>query len=78
MPPIYSKQADKFLDKQTDRVFYRIEAAINKLPEGDVTKLTGYKNLYRLRIGSFRILFTMENGTVMVDKIDNRGQAYKK
>jgi len=73
----YSKQAEKFLDKQNDTTFNRIVAAVDKLPEGDARKMTGYKNLYRLRVGKFRILYKMENGGIFVDKIDNRGQAYK-
>ena len=73
----YSKQAEKFLDKQNDKTFDRIVAAIDKLPEGDVIKLSGYKNLYRLRVGGFRILYKIKGGGIVVDKIDNRGQAYK-
>lgn len=73
----YSKQAEKFLDKQSDKTFDRIVAAIDKLPEGDVVKLSGYKELYRLRVGDFRILYKIMCGEILIDKIDNRGQAYK-
>ena len=73
----YSKQAEKFLDKQSDTVFNRIITAVDKLPEGDVRKMAGYKDLYRLRVGKFRILYKMESGNVFVDKIESRGQAYK-
>ena len=73
----YSKQAAKFLDKQNDKTFNRIITAVDKLPEGDVIKLSGYRGLYRLRIGDFRILYKIKDGVILVDKIDNRGQAYK-
>ena len=43
----YSKQAEKFLDKQNDRTFNRIINAVDRLPAGDVRKLSGYKDLFR-------------------------------
>ena len=55
----------------------RIINAIGQLPSaGDITKLKG-KEGYRLRVGSFRVLFDV-NGTI-IDIIDigNRGQIYK-
>jgi len=76
--PQLSKQAKKFLDKQNDKIFECIVSAINKLPEGDVAKLKANDNLYRLRVGSYRIIFTMDVERIVVKKIDNRGQVYKK
>lgn len=77
MKPTYSKQAEKFLEKQSDKVFVRVIDAVMKLPKGDVKKLKGNKELYRLRVGGFRILYRIKEGCVFVDKIDNRGQVYK-
>ena len=73
----YSKQAEKFLDKQNDKTFFRIVAAVDKLPEGDVRKMRGYNDLFRLRIGDFRILYRVNKEGIFIDSIDNRGQAYK-
>jgi len=56
---------------------YGIRKAVNKLPLGDVTKMSGYINRYRLRVGDYRIIFTKEGNAIMVRIIDNRGQAYK-
>ncbi len=39
-------------------------------------KLQG-KEEYRLRVGSFRIVFTKEDNELYIKKIDNRGQVYK-
>jgi mRNA interferase RelE/StbE len=50
---------------------------VEKLPEGDVVKMGGYNNRYRLRVGGFRIIFTKENGEIYVRIIENRGQVYK-
>ncbi len=72
----YSKQAIKFLSKQDDFVRARIKSAIERLPAGDVKKLTG-QPYYRLRVGTFRVLFTYEGQILFIVKIDNRGQVYK-
>ncbi|MCL2406592.1 MAG: hypothetical protein FWC95_01550 [Defluviitaleaceae bacterium] len=47
----YSKQTECFLAKQSSKIAQRIVQAINKLPDGDIKKLRGYNNLYRLRVG---------------------------
>ena len=79
MDIIYSKQAEKFLDSQNDRTFWRVKSAIGRLPDGDVIKMKGYsKSTYRLTIGSFRVIFTREDNVISVIKIDNRGQVYKR
>ena len=73
----YSKQAIGYLEKQTERQSTRIRVSINNLPVGDVRKLKGIDNGYRLRIGSVRILFERYGGKVYIVKIDNRGDVYK-
>ena len=73
----YSKQARKFLDKQGELVDMRIKKAIDKLPLGDVEKLSGYPNTYRLRVGDYRILFVRDGNIISIHKIENRGQVYK-
>lgn len=72
----YSKDAIKFLSKQDRITSTRIITAINRLPDGDVKKLKG-KEEYRLRIGSFRIIFNKEDNILNIKKIDSRGQVYK-
>ena len=77
MNPSYSKQPKAFLDKQAEKHILRIKKAINALPAGDIKKLTGYANMYRLRVGDFRILFEKDDEKYHVIKIDNRGSVYK-
>lgn len=72
----YSKQAIKFLARQEESVRIRIRSALQRLPAGDVKKLTG-QPYYRLRVGDFRILFTRDGHIIEVSKIDNRGQVYR-
>ena len=82
----YHSSAEKFLVKQGRKVAARIITAINKLPAGDVKKLEGYKDRYRLRVGGYRVIFytcfvfdeeTMKRiRYVKVWNIDNRGDIY--
>ena len=77
--PKYSKQAEKFLGKQNQKTAQRIIIAINKLPDGDVKKLRGFKSLYRLKVGDYRVKFTYDkdNNQIAVEEIDTRGGIYK-
>lgn len=75
--PTYSSQAGRFLNKLTDKQVSRIKTAINKLPAGDVKKLKGYENIYRLRVGDVRVLFEKTNDGVYIIDINNRGDVYK-
>ena len=72
----YSKQAEKFLERQTENTRKRIRAAIAALPAGDVKKLKGVP-YYRLRVGSYRVLFDKDGNVLTIIRIDNRGQVYK-
>ena len=44
------KEAKKFIDKQPKNQKERIYEAISKLPNGDIKKLSGKKDEYRLRV----------------------------
>ena len=72
----YSKQAEKFLKKQTPATRNRIRNAIHSLPLGDVKKLQG-RNGYRLRVGDYRVIFDRNGNILYIERIDNRGQIYK-
>ena len=76
----FEKAAQKFLDKQDKSQRIRLYKAIYKLPCGtDIKKLSGY-NLYRLRVGDYRILYMIDNEIrlINIENIDNRGDAYKR
>ena len=72
----YSKQAEKFLKQQPQNISKRIREAINDLPMGDVKKLRGMKG-YRLRVGSYRVIFDRDGNVLYISKIDSRGQVYR-
>jgi len=55
MKPTYSKRAAKSISKISNPFKQNIKEAIEKLPSGDIKKLQGCKNAYRLRVGDYRI-----------------------
>jgi len=76
----YHKQAEKYILSQSRKTALRIYEAIEQLPLGDVKPLQGSKNhqLSRLRVGMFRVVFHVANGTIFVLRIDTRGDIYKR
>ena len=77
---VFQKAAQKFLEKQGKSTRLRIYKAIAKLPAGtDIKKLQGY-DMYRLRVGTFRILYTIDDEIqiISIENIDNRGDVYKR
>lgn len=82
----YSRDAIKFLEKQSKKTVERIREGIVKLtfdpPEGDIAVLQGYSdNRKRLRIGSWRVIFKYTKDSevhiLLIIDIGNRGDIYK-
>lgn len=79
---VLEKSAQKFIRKQPPEQQKRIFNAIDGLPDiGDRLKMQGYKSLYRLRVGSYRVLYSVDKDrkctVVTVSDVDNRGLVYK-
>ena len=76
---IYLKSAYKVLAEYEKDTRRRIVDAIEKIPQGDIKRLQGekYPPLYRLRVGKFRIIYHIENGEIIIARIDTRGDIYK-
>lgn len=78
---IIKKKAKKFIDKLPVNERKRVVYAIEQLPNGeDIKKLKGHNDLLRLRVGDYRIIYSVDNGKliVYVIDIDNRGDIYKR
>lgn len=78
---IIKKKAKKFIDKLPMNEKKRIVSAIEKLPNGeDIKKLNGHNELLRLRVGEYRIIYSVDNGELIIYVIDagNRGEIYKR
>jgi mRNA interferase RelE/StbE len=69
----------QYLERLDGSTKARIRAALSKLgnepPQGDIKKLKGRAD-YRLRVGSYRVIYRIEPETIIVSKIAPRGQAY--
>jgi len=75
------KKAAKYIQKQNKSQQRLLLTAIEKLPsEGDIARVEGRKGYYRLRVGDYRVIFTVDNGRLVVVVIDanSRGQIYKR
>jgi mRNA interferase RelE/StbE len=76
------KTATKYLDSLNKADRERISAALINLekepPQGDIKTMKGQPGRFRLRVGSYRALFHIENGNIVISHIESRGQAYKK
>lgn len=78
---VIEKLAEKFIMKLSKPEQERVLRAIYKLPnEGDIKRLKGRKGFQRLRVGDYRIIYTVDNGKLIVCVVDagNRGQIYKR
>ena len=79
MKILYSKTSFNYLKRQSKEIQTKIFESIEKLPEeGDIKKMKGkkIKNLYRLRVGKFRIIFTLDKEIIRVIDINTRGDIY--
>lgn len=82
---LLEKKATSFLSKLNAKSYRIISASLNKLSffrqvkNLDVKPLKGkYKNMYRLRVGSRRVLFTLEEvkKEIKIWIIEDRGDIY--
>jgi mRNA-degrading endonuclease RelE of RelBE toxin-antitoxin system len=54
----------------------RMIQAIIKIPKGDIIRLEGHADLFRLRIGNWRVVFEYVKDITLVKHISPRGSAY--
>ena len=85
----YSKEFEKSVRKLSGKMLQSVKSAILEVMQAesvenitDCKKLTGYQNVYRIRIGSLRAFFTLhieiiDNG-VFFRFLLSRGEAYDK
>ncbi len=79
-----SKRSIKYLNKLDQNTRRRISIHIELLSDNprnselDIKKLQGESSLYRLRVGNYRILYTIEDNQliIVVINIAPRGDAY--
>jgi len=80
---IVERAAEKRMARLPRDVRKRLSDAIDRLEENPrhpgVIQLTGYPNLYRVRVGDWRIIFTIRDAqlVVVVIEVDARGSVYR-
>jgi len=62
--------------EQRRRIGQRLDALQNGW-QGDVKKLAGQTGKYRLRVGNYRVLFTLENDLIFIHQVKDRKDAYR-
>ena len=78
---LIKKRAKKFIDRLPLNEKRHIVSAIERLPDGeDIKHIKGHSDLLRLRVGDYRIIYTVDNNRLIVCVIDagNRGQIYNR
>jgi mRNA interferase RelE/StbE len=58
-----------------DRIMRKVARMAGGLA-GDVKRLTDYSPEYRLRVGDWRVLFDVEDRTILVQQVRHRSRAY--
>ena len=77
---IILKRAARYIEKQSPEMQERLLKAIYRLPAGDVEAMKKYQNLYRLRVGKARVIYSVDGDTITITVTDagNRGQIYNR
>ena len=80
-----SRKAEKYLKKLDKKVRTRIQDHIRILsenprhPELDIKRFHAEPDLYRLRVGDYRVLYSVKDDLflIIIVKIGSRGDVYK-
>jgi len=76
---LYSKTFEKKFSKMDRKLQVKVFEAIEKIPNGDIKRLTGndIPPIFRLRVSKYRVLFHMDSDNIQILKVDSRGDIYK-
>ena len=80
---IIHRKAEKTLKRLRGEILERIREAIRLLVEDPrpigYKKMSGYENLYRIRVGDWRIIYAIEDDKliVLVLEVAPRGSVYR-
>ena len=77
----WEEKAQKELYSLENQISSRIYKKVNELREGfqskDIKRLKG-KDEFRLRVGDYRVLFSLDNNLIIVWKVGHRKNIYKR
>lgn len=77
---VFLKKAEKDLKKITQnevrRIFTKISTDLSDNP-GKHKELKGNSGIFSYRVGSYRIIYSIENDTIVISKVDHRKDVYQ-
>jgi mRNA interferase RelE/StbE len=76
----FSREAAKQYKKLPKEYKSLVEVTLNRLADGlatDLKPVEGERNVFRIRVGRYRLLFAKFARSVLVFKISPRGDVYK-
>ncbi len=73
------KQLEKIPKKERAAVVEKIDLLLTQSHNLDIKKLQGYYNLYRLRVGDYRVVFRpeIESSSIKIGMIAHRKEVYE-
>lgn len=80
---LITKQVEKQLNALSQQIVNRVDQHIEALREDPrpfgVKKLRGYADIYRVRVGNYRIIYTIDDRaqTITLLTVDNRKDVYR-
>jgi mRNA interferase RelE/StbE len=76
IPDTVKAQLRTMTDSARQEIGYKLFLLQEDL-SGDIKKLKGSRNQYRLRVGNYRVLFELEGDTITVYALGHRKDIYK-
>ena len=76
----FSKKAAKAYNKLPTDYKELVDSVLQKFTDGlpiDIKPITGEENIYRIRVGKYRILCEVIGETLLIARIKARGDVYK-
>ncbi|MGB3203471.1 MAG: type II toxin-antitoxin system RelE/ParE family toxin [Crinalium sp.] len=70
------KDLEALSENTRERIISKIQGMQEEL-QGDVKRLTNFTPEYRLRVGDYRVLFEIEEETIIIYRVKHRSKAYQ-
>ncbi len=76
--PIPKKYLDRLQEPDKSRIKDALKGLEKEPPQGDIRPVVGQAGYFRLKVGSYRVLYRIDSNAIFVTHIEPRGQAYTK
>lgn len=72
-----SHDLKKINPRDTERILQKIRTALRDNPKAGEALLGEFKGLFKIRIGDYRVIYTVVDGDVLVLRIGHRSKVYQ-